>query len=269
MVRSMKVRCVNKSTVNSTNRAASRIASSKHLVKRVARQLCAYPLALAITIGLAAVTTPLSRAQTTLTVLHSFISGNTDGSTPWGGLVRDSSGNLYGTTYSGGTGNEGVVFKTTSTGTTTLLHSFTSGNTDGAYPEAGLVRDSSGNFYGTTNQGGAGAVGVVFKTTPTGTTTVLHSFLGGNTDGANPYAGLVIDSSGNLYGTTYQGGAGNVGVVFKTTSTGTTSVLHSFLGGNTDGANPYAGLVRDSSGNLYGTTWHGGTGTVGVVFELQ
>jgi uncharacterized repeat protein (TIGR03803 family) len=221
-----------------------------------------YKLVLVTCIGAGTFSGQFSHAQT-LTLLHSFAGGNTDGSTPWAGLVRDSSGNLYGTTYYGGTGGAGVVFKTTSTGTTTILHSFAGGNSDGAYPSFGsLVRDSSGNLYGTTYSGGTGGEGVVFKTTSTGTTTILHSFAGGNSDGAYAFAGLDMDSSGNLYGTTYSGSTGGAGVVFKTTSTGTTTVLHSFTGGNSDGANPYAGLVMDSSGNLYGTTYSGGAGVV-------
>jgi uncharacterized repeat protein (TIGR03803 family) len=226
-----------------------------------------YKLVLVTCIGAGTFSGQFSHAQT-LTLLHSFAGGNTDGSTPWAGLVRDSSGNLYGTTYYGGTGGAGVVFKTTSTGTTTILHSFAGGNSDGAYPSFGsLVRDSSGNLYGTTYSGGTGGEGVVFKTTSTGTTTILHSFAGGNSDGAYAFAGLVMDSSGNLYGTTYYGGTGGAGVVFKTTSTGTTTILHSFSGGNSDGANPYAGLDMDSSGNLYGTTYSGSTGGAGVVFK--
>src|ERR1700676_1594716 len=176
--------------------------------------------ALAVIVGLASASTRLAMAQT-LTVLHSF-SGNPDGSTPYGGFARDSSGNLYGTTAQGGTYNLGTVFKTTSTGTTTVLHNFT-GNPDGSTPYGALVIDSSGNLYGTTIQGGTSNLGTVFKTTSTGTTTVLHNFTG-NPDGSTPYGALVIDSSGNLYGTTIQGGTSNLGTVFKTTSTGTTTV---------------------------------------------
>jgi len=218
--------------------------------------------ALAVIVGLASASTRLAMAQT-LTVLHSF-SGNPDGSTPYGGFARDSSGNLYGTTAQGGTSNLGTVFKTTSTGTTTVLHNFT-GNPDGSTPYGALVIDSSGNLYGTTIQGGTSNSGTVFKTTSTGTTTVLHSFAG-NPDGSNPYGGLALDSSGNLYGTTVIGGSSNTGTVFKTTSTGTTTVLHTFTG-NPDGSRPFGNLVRDSSGNLYGTTTQGGTSNLGTVFK--
>ncbi len=200
----------------------------------------------------------------TTTVLHSF-SGTPDGSTPYGALAIDASGNLYGTTIIGGTSGNGTVFKTTSTGTTTVLHSF-AGNPDGANPYGGLVVDSSGNLYGTTVIGGTSNNGTVFKTTSTGTTTLLHNFAG-NPDGSRPYGGLVRDSSGNLYSTTSQGGSSNLGTVFKTTSTGTTTVLHNFAG-NPDGSSPYYdGLVRDSSGNLYGTTTQGGSSNLGTVFK--
>jgi len=200
----------------------------------------------------------------TTTVLHNF-TGSPDGSTPYGALAIDSSGNLYGTTIQGGTSNLGVVFKVTSSGTETVLHSFT-GKPDGSTPYGGLILDSSGNLYGTTVAGGSSNTGTVFKTTSTGTTTVLHSFTG-NPDGSLPYGSLVIDSPGNLYGTTKQGGSSNLGTVFKTTSTGTTTVLHSFAG-NPDGSTPYYdGLVRDSSGNLYGTTTLGGGSNLGTVFK--
>ena len=199
------------------------------------------------------------------TVLYSFTNG-LDGGYPFGGLVRDSSGNLYGTTYSGGASSVGTVFKVTKTGTETVLHSF-AGGADGEYPYASLVRDSSGNLYGTTSEGGASNVGTAFKVTPTGHETVLYSFAGG-TDGANPFAGLVRDRKGNLYGTTEAGDSSGVGTVFKLTATGQETVLHTFTGGTTDGANPFGGLVRDAAGNLYGTTFVGGAFGHGAVYEI-
>jgi uncharacterized repeat protein (TIGR03803 family) len=211
----------------------------------------------------------------TTTTLYSF-SGTVspaDGATPACTLVRDSSGNLYGTTSQGGAHGMGTVFKTTSTGTTTTLYSFsgTVSPADGATPFGGLVIDSSGNFYGTTSQGGAHTYGTVFKTTSTGTTTTLYSFSStvSPADGATPYGGLVLDSSGNLYGTTSQGGAHTFGTVFKTTSTGTTTTLYSFSEkvSPADGGTPFGSLVRDSSGNLYGTTSQGGAHTYGTVFK--
>jgi uncharacterized repeat protein (TIGR03803 family) len=107
----------------------------------------------------------------------------------------------------------GVVFKLDTTGTETVLHTFTAG-ADGAEPDAGLIRDSAGNFYGTTYLGGINGNGVVFKLDTTGTETVLYSFTGG-ADGGSPAAGLIRDSAGNLYGTTYEGGTSDAGVVFK------------------------------------------------------
>jgi uncharacterized repeat protein (TIGR03803 family) len=149
-----------------------------------------------------------------------------------------------------------------------VLYTF-AGQADGGVPAAGLVLDSAGNLYGTTEYRGTSDWGVVFKLDTTAKETVLHSFSGG-ADGATPRAGLVRDSSGNLYGTALQGGPPcgpfTCGVVFKIDSTGNYSVLHGFTG--VDGANPEAGLLRDSAGNLYGTTSAGGSG-YGVVFKLD
>ncbi len=175
-------------------------------------------------------------AAPTETVLYSF-SGTFDGNGPGGGLIADSSGNLYGTTAFGGTSGivcsgatGGVVFKLSPGGTETVLHSFTGG--DGCEPRAGLIADSSGNLYGTTAGGGASGNGVVFKLSPSGTLTVLHSFTGFPSDGAAPEAGLIADINGNLYGTTRFGGASGFGVVFKLSPGGTETVLHSFTGGS-------------------------------------
>jgi uncharacterized repeat protein (TIGR03803 family) len=200
-------------------------------------------------------------------LLYSFGSG-TDGEYPGSGLIQDAAGNLYGTTGYGGKSGNGTVFKISKTGKETILHSFT--GTDGQYPFSTLLRDSAGNLYGTASSGGASGVGTVFKLSPKGKVTVLHSFADG-TDGANPYAGLVQDSQGNFYGTTYYGGAGcqgyDCGTVFKVTPTGKTTVLHVF--GLTDGHYPDFGtLVRDTAGNLYGTTYAGGTDDMGIVFKL-
>ena len=213
----------------------------------------------------AAIGIPGAQAQT-YTVLYRFKGSPTDGAHPeYGHLIADSAGNLYGTTEGGGASNAGVVFKVDLKTVETVLYSFT-GGADGANPYSGLIRDSAGNFYGTTKSGGASNAGVVFKLDTAGTETVLHSFTGG-ADGANPYAGLIRDSAGNLYGTTEAGGVSNFGVVFKLDKTGET-VLHSFTGG-ADGANPYAGLLQDSAGNLYGTTLEGGTNDIGVVFKVD
>ena len=152
--------------------------------------------------------------------------------------------------------------------TFTVLHSF-SGGTDGAYPQAGLVMDKAGNLYGTTFNGGSSGCGTVFKVDTTGNETVLHSFTNcfTNSDGGEPYAGLVRDKAGNLYGTTVIGGSSGSGTVFKVDTTGKETVLYSFT--NSDvAAEPYAGLIRDKAGNLYGTTYTGGSHGYGTVFKL-
>jgi len=204
----------------------------------------------------------------TETVLHSF-SGSADGEFPLPGLIRDGAGNLYGTTLAGGTGSgsNGTVFVVTQIGREAVLHNF-AGSPDGGNPFAVLIRDSAGAFYGTTRSGGAFGFGSVFKVNLSGKETVLYSFTGGS-DGATPFAGLILDSAGNLYGTTYAGGssAGH-GVVFKLDASGTESVLHTFTA-PTDGANPYAGLVRDNRGNLYGTTYFGGASGFGTIFKID
>jgi uncharacterized repeat protein (TIGR03803 family) len=200
-----------------------------------------------------------------------FFSGF-DGSDPYGDLVLDAKGNLYGTTASGGASVLGVVFKLDKIGNLKVLHSFAGGATDGANPYSGLLADGSGNAYGTTYSGGSSDKGVVYRIDQTGEVTVLYSFTGG-ADGGNPLGGLVRDSDSNLYGTTLKGGIGcsgpqpGCGVVFKLDKTGEESVLHAFSGG-ADGAGPeYEKLVRDNSGNLYGTTAGGGAG-YGVVFAI-
>ena len=220
----------------------------------------------------------------TETVLHNF-SGGADGGTPYGSLVLDAEGNLYGTTYLGGNSGAGcnstcgTVFKVTPDGTETVLYGFGGGN-DGANPVAGLVMDGQGNLYGTTLLAGAHGNGTAFKVTPGGAETVLYTFAGG-TDGSVSYASLLLDAKGNLYGTTAAGGGlgcrenGGCGTVFKVTPEGTEKVLHRFTGG-TDGAEPYGGLVFDGKGNLYGTTLGGGGGKgcydnlpgCGVVFKV-
>lgn len=150
----------------------------------------------------------------------------------------------------------------------TVLYSFTDG-VDGGYPVSGLVLDAQGNLYGTTPQGGAAGGGTVFKVDATGQETVLYSFTGTGGDGSSPYAGLVQDPQGNLYGTTAYGGAHNDGTVFKISTTGKESVLYSFTGTGGDGAFPQAGLILDGQGNLYGTTSQGGAAGGGIVFKVD
>lgn len=198
------------------------------------------------------------------TILYSF-SGTPDGSDPYAGLIRDSAGNLYGTTPSGGSSYYGTVFELTPSGTETILYNFT-GGADGGFPESGVIRDSAGNLYGTTEIGGASGLGTVFKVTAGGTETVLYSF-GGGTDGQNPaYGSLVRDKAGNLYGTTPSGGANDFGTVFKVDTTGKETILHSFAG--RDGKLPYGTLVLNAKGVLYGTAYGGGAYGGGVVFKI-
>lgn len=208
------------------------------------------------------------------TVLYNF-SGGADGEQPVASLVWDSSGNLCGTTSRGGTAGNGTVFQIKADGSNfRVLHNFL-GGFDGASPHAGLVRDASGNLYGTTYFGGSANKGIVFKIDTDGTFSVIHSFSG--IDGANPASDLIFDPSGDLYGTTACGGYSIIvysgyegwGTVYKVSPDGSNFiVLHDFLGG-LDGASPYAGLVRDSSGNLYGTTTEGGTEASGTVFKID
>jgi uncharacterized repeat protein (TIGR03803 family) len=211
------------------------------------------------------------------TVIRAFLYGK-KGFFPNLGLIRDASGNLYGTTVGGGTTGAGVVFKLDSAGNETVLYTFKR-MPDGSEPHAGLIQDTAGNFYGTTVYGGNGpgycpqGCGVVFKLDANGNETVLYAFAG-KSDGGGPVAPLVMDSAGNLYGTTnYEGGGCVCGVVFKLDPSGKETVLHTFTGG-TDGGFPEGGLTMDPAGNLYGTTYTGGNlndcqgGGCGVVFKI-
>jgi uncharacterized repeat protein (TIGR03803 family) len=208
------------------------------------------------------------------TVLHRF-TGGADGGAPEAGVILDSAGNLYGTTNEGGPANAGVVYKLDAAGNFTVLHTFT-GGAGGSGPQAGVIRDSEGNLYGTTAYGGIANAGVVYKLDTASQETVLYSFTG-EADGFLPYAGVIRDSAGNLYGTTVAGGAGTLydgfGVVYKLDAAGNYTVLHTFTGA--DGGNPYSGVILDSAGNLYGTTTYGGLDTgesytgLGVVYKLN
>ncbi len=206
-----------------------------------------------------------------LTTLYSFCAQTncTDGQAPSTGLVQATDGNFYGTTVAGGingSGGYGTVFKITPSGTLTTLHSFD--NTDGNQPYGTLIQGSDGNFYGTISLGGANGGGTVFKITTSGALTTLYNFCAQSNcaDGEAPIAGLVQATNGNFYGTTYFGGANGFGTIFKITSTGTLTTLHSFDA--IDGENPKAGLVQGSDGNFYGTTYLGGLGNGGTVFKI-
>jgi uncharacterized repeat protein (TIGR03803 family) len=215
------------------------------------------------------------------TVLYAFKGGN-DGADPFGELMLDSFGNLYGSTLYGGGCTAfgygcGTVFKLTPDGAETVLYAFQGGN-DGYSPEGNVVMDQSGNLYGTTGGGGtynnacAEGCGTVYELQPNGTKTAIYLFQGG-ADGAGPNGALIADSSGNLYGTTDAGGGCSgyqfgCGTVFKLTQSGQESILYSFQGGP-DGLEPFAGVIMDGAGNLYGTTIDGGVASCcGVVFEV-
>ena len=201
------------------------------------------------------------------TVLHSFNSAFPvlDGAYPYAGLVLKN-GILYGTTRYGGPSNLGTVFSITKTGVETVLYSFKGGTTDGEYTFAGVAFDTSGNIYGTNYSGGIDNAGAVYKLTPGGVETMIHSFARDGSDGINPYASLILHN-GNFYGTTFQGGPANVGTVFKITPTGTETVLHQFTGG-LDGGYPYAALVFGKNNTFYSTTYQGGTLNYGTVFKV-
>ena len=216
-------------------------------------------------------------AQAKETVLYSFAGAPSDGANPWVTPVFDKKGNLYGATVGGGAYNYGTLFELTPSHgkwTETILHSFDSNGSDGYTPYAGLVLDKQGNLYGTTQLGGAHGQGTVFEMMPTKngwTQTILHSFDPNGTDGTEPFDSLVFDKEGNIYGTTYEGGNYNHGTVFELTPSGTETILHSFAFNWSDGYYPYAGLVLDEKGNLYGTTTYGGPYGeygCGTIFEL-
>lgn len=202
-----------------------------------------------------------------LTPLHTF--DFNDGNGPQGTLIRDASGNLYGTTMAGGAGCQpdgcGTVFEVDSQGQYKLLYSFN--GSDGNEPQGGLLLDKAGNLYGTTWAGGLYNDGTVFKLDPNGMLTVLWNFMGG-ADGANPTAGVIADQNGNLYGTTQFGGRYNDGVVYEVLPpTKTESVRYTFRG--IDGEWPLSPLLMDRNGNFYGTTGLGGAFFSGVVYKLD
>src|ERR1700720_4320604 len=203
-------------------------------------------------------------------ILYAF-QGGADGGNPVAGLIRDASGNLYGTTPSGGVSPNcpnfgcGEVFKIDSSGKKSVFYNFN--GSDGKGPGA-LIQDANANFYGTAG-GGSSSVGVVFEIDPNGNETGLYSFSG--PDGCYP-TGVTMDAAGNLYGTTAAGGGNTCnlggGVVFKLEPNGVETVLHMFTNGP-DGNTPDAGVVLDAAGDIYGTTSSGGPSNNGAIFELD
>jgi uncharacterized repeat protein (TIGR03803 family) len=230
---------------------------------------------------------PQADGEWAFAVLYSFRGGN-DGGSPFGGVIFDSGGNLYGTTLFGGAYGSGTVFELERKGNgeweKTVLHSFKDDGKDGTAPWAGLILDRNGNLYGTTSSGGAyGSVcmygcGTVFELTSTDgkwAERILHSFNG--KDGSSPVASLTMDAKGNLYSTTEVGGVHNDGTVFELSLSSNSSwkekILHSFNG--TDGESPFSNVIFDAAGNLYGTTLMGGSyrsncnRNCGTVFEVS
>jgi uncharacterized repeat protein (TIGR03803 family) len=215
----------------------------------------------------------------TFTSLFSF--DNTDGANPYAAMVQGTDGNLYGTTYYGGTGRWGTavgwgtIFRISPDGNLTTLYSFCSQTncTDGGNPIAGLVQAADGGLYGTTSEGGANSGGTVFKISLTGMLTTLYSFCSqpGCLDGLLSSAGLVKAPNDSFYGTTRAGGGNGNGTVFKITRSGTLTTLYSFCsqGGCADGSRPLAGLVLATDGNFYGTTSGNGAGNAGTVFKIS
>jgi uncharacterized repeat protein (TIGR03803 family) len=249
-----------------------------------------YGCALAIVVLLAIAVTRSAQAQT-FSVIHTFAGGQ-DGASPRAGLTIDAGGNLYGTTYSGGAGGNGTVYKLTRTGSSWILnpvYSFAGGN-DGAGPFGGMVFGPNGSIYGTTRSGGGGSGCQVYDYTGCGTIfdlaippnaicgtapcplteNVLYRFSGGS-DGAHPAQGdLNFDRAGNIYGATYQGGSSGCGTVFKLTRSGsgwTEGVLYAFTGA-IDGCFAHA-VTFDQVGNLYGTAITAGAHGLGTVFQLS
>jgi uncharacterized repeat protein (TIGR03803 family) len=218
------------------------------------------------------------------TLLYSFPSitdsgGNfsSEGSLPSGSLVEGSDGNFYGMTGFGGANGWGTVYQLTPSGGFTLLHSFARVAGDGMYGFGSLVQGSDGNFYGMTGEGGSdpGEQGTVFKITPSGNFTLLHSFSGGTGDGSGPYGSLIEGSDGNFYGMTEYGGPNTdgydtgFGTVFQMTPSGTITLLHGFSNGiTTDGQEPLGNLVQGNDGNFYGMTSRGGASADGTIFKL-
>ena len=187
----------------------------------------------------------------------SCLSSDTTHGSILNGVIQGSDGNFYLTAEMGGANGAGTVLKVTPGGSATVLYNFCSqsGCTDGSYPNAGLIQGSDGNFYGTTIHGGVNNQGTVFKITPSGTLSVVHSFTAN--DGGGPTAPLIQGADGNFYGTTYNGGANGGGVIFGMTPSGSYTLLHSFAG--SDGSHPQGGLVQAHDGSFYGTTSTGGT----------
>ena len=214
-------------------------------------------------------------AANTTKLIYSF-GGDADGEYTDTELVRDSAGNLYGTSVRGGTFGGGTVFEVTPAGVHTVLYNFTGGS-DGGEPYKGVTLDSAGNLYGTAVTGGGGACeggcGVVFKLSKSGSTwsqTVIHTFNG--SDGSGPGSPVAIDKHGIVYGTTPTGGSFGIGVVYQLRPNGSDyafRIIHTFTGGNDGGGGSAGRMVIDKNGNLFGVCTVGGANGFGTVFQLS
>jgi uncharacterized repeat protein (TIGR03803 family) len=207
----------------------------------------------------------------TETILYNFGATKASGTVPIAGLVMDSKGNLYGTNAGGGKYGQGTIFKLTPTGTETALYNFGATANDGINPST-LLMDKSGNFYGTCGRGGQYGNGIVFELTASRSYSILHEFGSIANDGANPDSAVVMDSAGNLYGVTENGGA-HWGTVYELSpgmgGAWTETILHNFEGAaKNDGSNPAGVPALDKQGNLYGTTYWGGNPGFGTVYKV-
>jgi len=218
----------------------------------------------------------ISPSTGTSTLMHALVGGTTEGISPYAGLIQAADGNLYGTTFLGGTASAGTVYKLGLDGTFATLYNFNS-QSGGAYePYTAVVQAPDGALYGTTLRGGTANLGTVYKLTLAGTLTILHSFTG--SDGSNPEGALVVGVDGALYGTTLVGGANDRGVIYKVTTSGTYTTVYTFpalgtinaagVGTNVDGANPRAGLILGQDGNFYGTAYQGGASGYGTIYRI-
>jgi uncharacterized repeat protein (TIGR03803 family) len=218
----------------------------------------------------------------TKSVLYSFKGYPSDSAPFDSSLFQASDGNFYGTTEFGGPDNKGTVFKVSPSGIETVLYSFGSVANDPAGGFSPLVESDDGNFYGVSGFGGASNHGAVFKITPEGILTLVHSFSGGPNDGGDPYgSGLLKGSDGNFYGVTSNGGPSDSGIVYKLTPAGDETIIYAFVSSADTGSHPTGALVEDGDGNLYGGTQDGGyprtvygnqgaslTGQSGTIFEI-
>jgi uncharacterized repeat protein (TIGR03803 family) len=234
-----------------------------------------------LAISAATLFTTATSATAQETILYSFGTTSTDGRNPYGNLIFDDAGNLYGTTANNGAFGGGTVFELSPVAgggwTETSLHSFNPNTKDGYSPFASLIFGATGNLYGTAAKGGAHGGGTVFELSPNAsgswTEKTLHNFTqSSTTDGYDPQGNLVLDAAGNIYGTTDQGGPHSSGIAFELSPNGTggyaEKLLHAFGASADDGNYPNSALIFDAAGNLYGTTEFGGLHTYGTAFEL-